>query len=77
MEQEAYHIYLIKRSGHLFKFLDLESGRLFEAGCLLNFHHFQQSSKFILQQNNKIIIKRCEDVPKQNLNCSLKVSLKY
>ena len=26
----------------LIKFLDLESGRLFEAGCLLNFHHFQQ-----------------------------------
>ena len=51
MEQEAYHIYSIKRSGHLFKFLDLESGRLFEAGCLLNFHHFQQSSKFISQQN--------------------------
>ena len=24
------------------KFLDLESGRLFEAGRLLNFHHFQQ-----------------------------------
>ena len=26
----------------LIKFLDLESGRLFEAGRLLNFHHFQQ-----------------------------------
>ena len=26
----------------LIKFLDLESGRLFEAGYLLNFHHFQQ-----------------------------------
>ena len=24
------------------KFLDLESGRLFEAGRSLNFHHFQQ-----------------------------------
>ena len=28
--------------GALIKFLDLESGRLFEAGRLLNFHHFQQ-----------------------------------
>ena len=26
----------------LIKFLDLESGRLFEAGHLWNFHHFQQ-----------------------------------
>ena len=26
----------------LIKFLDLESGRLFEAGRLLNFHHFKQ-----------------------------------
>ena len=26
----------------LIKFLDLESGHLFEAGRLLNFHHFQQ-----------------------------------
>ena len=28
--------------GPLIKFLDLESGRLFEAGRLLNFPHFQQ-----------------------------------
>ena len=27
---------------HKNKFLDLESGRLFKAGRLLNFHHFQQ-----------------------------------
>ena len=26
----------------LIKFLDLESGRLFESGRLLNFHHFQK-----------------------------------
>ena len=46
-----YRIYLINRpSWALIKFLDLESGRLFEvgaynfeaAGRLLNFHHFQQ-----------------------------------
>ena len=33
-------IYTINRA--LIKFLDLESGRLFEAGRLLNFQHFQQ-----------------------------------
>ena len=33
-----YRIYSINRPGRLV----LESGRLFEAGNLLNFHHFQQ-----------------------------------
>ena len=28
----GYHIYSINRPGHLLNFLDLESGRLFEAG---------------------------------------------
>ena len=46
-----YRIYSINRPGRFnIKFLDLESagwaliggGRLFEAGRLLNFHHFQQ-----------------------------------
>ena len=43
-----YRIYSINRPGRFIKFLDLKSGvlirggRLFEAGRLLNFHHFQQ-----------------------------------
>ena len=32
-------------SWSLIKFLDLESGRLFEAGRLLHFHHFQHSHR--------------------------------
>ena len=36
----------------------------------------RNSGKFILQQNNKKITEH-EDVPKQNLNCLLKVSVKY
>ena len=34
--------YSINRPGRLLNLLDLESGRLFEAGRLLNFQHFQQ-----------------------------------
>ena len=41
-KNETYRIYSINRPGRLLKFLDLEGGRLFEAGRLLNFHHFQQ-----------------------------------
>ena len=37
-----YRIYSINRPGALIKYLDLESGRLFEAERLLSFHHFQQ-----------------------------------
>ena len=36
----------------LVKFLDLESGRFFEAGCLLNFTTLSKCIMFILQQNN-------------------------
>ena len=38
------------------KFLDLESGRLFEAGRLLNFHHFHQAVSLFCNKtinNNK------------------------
>ena len=36
-------IFLLRdRENDLMKFLDLDSVRLFEAGRLLNFHHFQQ-----------------------------------
>ena len=34
--------YSINRPGRLFNLLDLKSERLFEAGRLLNFQHFQQ-----------------------------------
>ena len=39
-----YRIYSINHLGAFIKYryLDLESGRLFEAGRLLSFHHFQQ-----------------------------------
>ena len=37
-----YRIYSINRLGAFIKYLDLESGRLFEAGRLLSFPHFQQ-----------------------------------
>ena len=37
-----YHIYSINRPGRILNFGPLESGRLIEAGRLLNFHLFQQ-----------------------------------
>ena len=40
-------------AGARIKFLDLKSGRLFEAGRLLNFSIFSKCSMFILQQNKK------------------------
>ncbi len=46
-----YHIYSIKRPGRFIKFLDLEGGRLFEAGRLLNFHHFKQAVPFFIRNN--------------------------
>ena len=44
---ESYRIYLINRPGRLLNFWTLRVGTysrwaLFEAGCLLNFHHIQQ-----------------------------------
>ena len=50
---------------------------LIRGWALIKFSPFSASSKFILQQNNTEIITKREDVPKQNFNCSLKVSLKY
>jgi len=38
-----YRIYSINRPGRLLNFVDLESGRLFEAGRLLNFHNSQKA----------------------------------
>ena len=42
----SYRIYSVNHPGALVKFLDLESGCLFEVGAysrhLLNFHRFQQ-----------------------------------
>ena len=76
-----YPIYSIKRPGRLINFWTLRMGvysrwALIQGWALIKFSPFSASSKFILQQNNKIITKR-EDVPKQNFNCSLKASLKY
>ena len=64
-----YRTYLIKRPGP-------SEWALIQGGCLLNFHHFQQ---VVCSFCNKTIhnITRSEDVPKQNFNCSLKVSVKY
>ena len=44
--------------------------------ALIKFSPFSASSKFILQQNDEKVTK-LEDVPKQNFNCSLKVTVKY
>ena len=47
----GYRIYSIKRPGRLLlKFLDLESGRLFEAGRLLNFHNFHRVASLFCTQ---------------------------
>ena len=51
--QNTYRIYSINRPGRLLNFLDLESGRLFEAARLLNFTIFSKCSMLILQQYNK------------------------
>ena len=49
--------------------VDLESGRL------LSFHHFQQIVSLFARK--ECMITKSEDVPKQNLNYTLKVSLRY
>ena len=77
-----YRIYSIKRPGCLLNFWTLRVGAYSRWGfirgwVLIKFLPFSASSKFILQQNNKIIMRKREDVPKQIFNCSLKVSLKY
>ena len=45
--------------------MDLESGRLFEGGRLLNFHHFQQVQYVYFATKQKIVITKGEDVTKQ------------
>ena len=49
-------------------------GRLFEVGCLLNFHHFHI---VVILFCNKTVNKNinCKDVPKQNLNMTLQLEL--
>ena len=47
--------HLIEMPWVLIKFLDLEGGCLFEAGCLLNFHHFH---KVVSLFCNKTITKK-------------------
>ena len=47
-----WYIYSIKSPWALIKFLDLENGRLFEAGRLLNFHHFQQVVSLFCKKTN-------------------------
>ena len=49
----------------LIKFLDLESGRLFEVGTYYIFTIFSNWIMFILQQNNKMQIKKREELTKQ------------
>ena len=49
----------------LVKFLDLKSGRFFEAGCLLNFHHSQQVQYVYFATKQCMVITKSEDVTKQ------------
>ena len=60
-----YRIYSsINRPGR-FLLLDLESGRLFEAGRLLNFHHFQQVRYIYFATNHEMLITKRKQVTKQ------------
>ena len=53
-----YHIYLSECPGRLLNFFKfIRGGRLFEAGHLLNFHHFEQDVSLFCNKtinNNKM-----------------------
>ena len=66
----GYRIYSINHPRRLLKCLDLERGRLFEAGRLLNFHHFQQVWYVYFATKLYMLITKREDVTKQGF-CKL------
>ncbi len=65
----------MKRPGRLLNFWTLRVGA-YSSWALIKFSRLSANSKFTFVTKQQIITK-CEDVPKQNFNCSLKVSVKY
>ena len=74
-----YRIYSNKRflNGRFLNSLNCKGGRLFEAGRLLHFHHFQPNifNKFMLHQQSRKQRTKSKHITKRNLIFALDVSV--